>query len=182
LEPSPISPGLQGLLDLLNAPTKRAAKKLCRELVIERTDFFDLIMAGREGGLAPYLYACHFANHTPPHVPPTPEQMTALAEHGGGVFTGQAKRAITRVFQSMEERRLFAAHLFYLPENNFWSLFYFDQRDQSGRNNHWGVGGPHIHYASEAFTQVSLMDVWQSICQLQPRPPSGEHIRFRDPA
>lgn len=182
MDASPISSGLQALLDLLNAPTKSAAQRQCRDLVIERRDFFDLIMAGRNGGLDPYLYACHFADHTPTHVPPTPEQLSALAQHSGGRFTGQAKRAVTRIFQSFDERRVFAAHLFYLPEKDFWSLFYFDQRDRSERDNHWGVGGPHIHYSCEAFTRAPLDDVWQAICQLQPRPPSGEHVRFRDPA
>ena len=175
---APMTPGLQGLVDLINAADKRTAKKICRDLVVDGEDLFDLIMAGRSGLLEPYHYACHFADYTPPHVQPTTEQMSALSSHGEGEFTGNAARAITRIGQMFKERRLFAAHLFYLPEQDFWSLLYFDQRDRSRFNNHWKVGGPHIHYSCEAFTSDSLHNVWQAICQIQPLAPSSEHIRY----
>ena len=29
----------------------------------------------------------------------------------------------------MEDRRIFAAHLFYTPDYDFWHIFSFDQRD-----------------------------------------------------
>ena len=173
-----MTPGMKGLVDLINAPNKRAAQKLCRDLLITGEDFFNIIVAGRSGLLEPYQYACHFSDYTPPHVPPTAEQMSALSSHGKGQFTGDAARAITRIGQVFKERRLFAAHLFYLPEQDFWSLFYFDQRDRSRFDNHWNVGGPHIHYCCEAFTQDPLENVWQAVCQQQPRPPSSEHIRY----
>jgi len=172
--------GFKGLLDLINAPDKREAKKICRDLAVESQDLFELIIAGRHGLLQPYRYACHFSDYTPEHVVPTEEQMTALSHHGPGVFTGKAKTAVNKLFQTIKDRRMFAAHLFYLPEQDYWSLFYFDQRDRSEFDNHWSVGGPHIHYACEAFTRDTMQLMWQKICQIPPEPPGAEHIRYRD--
>ena len=172
--------GFKGLLYLINAPNKRAAQKICRDLLVESQDLFELILAGRYGLLQPYQYACHFSDYTPSHVIPTSEQISALSQHGSGAFTGKAKTAVTKLFQALKDRRMFAAHLLYLKEHDYWSLFYFDQRDRSEFGNHWEIGGSHIHYSSEAFTQNSMQSMWQSVCQLQPSPPSAEHIRYRN--
>ncbi len=175
-----ITPGFKGLLELINAPNKREAKKICRRLIVKSQDLFELIIAGRYGLLHPYQYACHFSDYTPEHVIPTPEQFSALSQHRLGKFTGSAKTAVNKLFQASKDRRIFAAHLFYLPEQDYWSLFYFDQRDRSRFSNHWKIGGPHIHYACEAFTQDSMQMMWQKIRQLPPSPPGSEHLRYHE--
>lgn len=175
-----MTPGLQGLIDLLDAPSKRVAKKLCRDLIIDSEDFSEFIRAGWLGHLKPYVYARYFSDQVPPHVPPTKDQMSALAQHGSGIFAGDAARAATRLSNTTRERRLFIAHLLYLKDEDFWSLFYFDQRDRSNFDNHWKVGGPHIHYCCEAFVREPLEVLWEKICQTQPSPPSSEHIRYID--
>lgn len=173
------TPGFEGLLNLLNAPDKSSAQKICKDLVIESKDLFDFIIAGRNGLLQPYRYACHFSDYTPEHVIPSAEQLSALSHHGVGLFTGKAKTAVNKMFQAIKDRRMFAAHLLYLPPQDYWSLFYFDQRDQTEFGNHWKIGGSHIHYSCEAFTRDSMQSMWQAICQLRPSPPSAEHIRYR---
>ncbi|MGS1014568.1 hypothetical protein ACVCL0_06695 [Rhodanobacter sp. UC4450_H17] len=175
-----MTPGFKGLLDLINAPNKREAQKICRDLIVESQDLFELIIAGRHGLLQPYRYACHFSDYTPEHVIPTQEQMSALSQYGPGEFTGKAKTAVNKLFQTFKDRRMFAAHLFYLPEQDYWSLFYFDQRDRSEFDNHWKIGGPHIHYACEAFTRDPMQMMWQKVCQLPPNPPGASHVRYRE--
>jgi hypothetical protein len=172
--------GFQGLLNLINAANKKSVQKICRELVIDQKDLYELIISGKHGLLSPYSYACHFSDYTPAHLFPTQDQLSALNQSGIGIHAGPAKRAITRLFQSVKERRMFAAHLFYLQNHEYWSLFYFDQRDISSDSNHWKIGGPHIHYAYEAFANKPMHIVWQEICQLQASPPSSEHIRYKD--
>lgn len=174
-----MTPGFKGLLDLINAPNKRDAQRICRDLVVESKDLFELIVAGRHGLLPPYRYACHFSDYAPEHVIPTSGQISALSQHGPGEFTGEAKTAVNKLFQTFKDRRMFAAHLFYLPEQDYWSLFYFDQRDRSEFGNHWKIGGPHIHYACEAFTSDPMQAMWRKICQVSPNPPRAEHVRYR---
>jgi|APThiThiocy_ev2_2_1041544.scaffolds.fasta_scaffold27023_4 hypothetical protein len=170
--------GFEGLLKLINAPNKRSAQKICKDLVVESQDLSDFILAGRHGLLQPYRYACHFSDYTPEHVIPTTEQLSALSQHGVGAFTGKAKTAVNKLFQTFKDRRMFAAHLLYLPPQDYWSLFYFDQRDRAEFGNHWNIGGSHIHYSCEAFTRDSMQSMWQAICQVRPSPPSSEHIRY----
>ncbi|MEH6413905.1 hypothetical protein [Pseudomonas sp. CGJS7] len=173
------TPGFDGLVSLLNAPNRRAAKKICRDLAVEHEDLFRFIIAGQHGLLEPYRYACHFAFYTPPGLELSQEDHAALTAHTSGPFTGKAKRTVNILFQILKDRRQFAAHLFYLPSYEFWTLLYFDQRDRAEEGNHWSVGGPHIHYSCEAFTTDNLHEMWGKICQLKPAPPNSEHIRFR---
>lgn len=170
--------GLEKLLTLLNAEDKKTAEKLCRDLVVERKDLVQLILAGRAGALEPYKYACHFAQIHPEHLRPTPRDDAALGQNGIGPLAPRAAKAVRKMFQTFEERRMFAAHLFYLPGQDIWHLFYFDQRDLDEHQNHWTVGGSHIHYSRECFTQQSLAAVWGAVCGLPPNPPGSLHVRF----
>lgn len=170
--------GVSKLLDLLNATDKKTAEKLCRDLLVNRKDLVQLVLAGRTGALAPYQYACHFTEVRPEHLQLTAANSAALSDNGVGPLSLDAAKAVRKISQTFVERRAFAAHLFYLPSGDIWHLFYFDQRDVDKNENHWTVGGPHIHYSRECFTQQSLKEVWEAICALLPKPPKSLHVRF----
>lgn len=170
--------GLEKLLQLFNIEGKRDVKKYCRDLVVRSEDLFHVILAGHVSGLKPYKYACHFAHISPEHLRPTDRDLAALAENGIGPLSREARKTVTKISQIFQDRRLFAAHLFYTPSTKYWHMFYFDQRDVSDVANHWKVGGPHIHYSRESFCREPLAPVWRAVCSSPPRPPSSLHIRY----
>jgi hypothetical protein len=172
--------GLGRLLELFNIADKKSAKKHCRDLVITSKDLYHIIIAGRTGILEPYRYACHFANIVPPHLPPSAKDHEALQTNGVGPLSPRAAKAMSKVMQIFKERRVFAAHLFFTPSHDFWHLLYFDQRDTDTSDNHWTVGGSHIHYSRESFCREPLPVMWRAVCEQPPRPPSSTHVRYEE--
>jgi len=171
------SPGLTKLLHILAAKTKSSLKKHCAEAIISENDLAELIMAGLAGHLDPFCYARHFSDWMPPDAPPSQKQMAALLAHREGTFPPEAQSAIHRLTNMAKSRRLYAAHLFYLPSGERWRLIYFNQRDRSRFGNHW-EHGEHIHITSEHFTQLDLDSVWSAACASKPNPPKGLHVRY----
>ncbi len=153
---------VDGFVHLFNQGTKRNLEKYCRTFVVRSKDFTALILGARAGVLDPYRYASRFWQWTPPHLEPTEDNLDALSENGVGPLKGRARKTMSKVFQIFEERRSFAAHLFYTPDHSYWYLFYFDQRDQATKNNHW-EHGPHIHLVSSHWPNLALADVWQRV-------------------
>ncbi len=172
--------GLERIVQLFNFEGKSEIKKYCRDLVIRSEDLFHVILAGRVAGLHPYKYACHFSEISPEHLKPTQRDLAALAANGVGPMSREARKTVTKISQTFQDRRMFSAHLLYTPSMKFWHLFYFDQRDVSDRDNHWRLGGPHIHYSRESFAREPLADVWRKVCGRPPNPPSSVHIRYDD--
>jgi len=170
--------GLERLLQLFNIEAKKDVQKYCRDLVIRSEDLTNIVLAGRVEGLQPYKYACHFAQISPEHLNPTERDLAALAANGVGQMSRAARKTATKMFQIFQDRRLFSAHLFYAPSMKYWHLFYFDQRDVTDRNNHWGLGGPHIHYSRESFCREPLSDMWRNVCASSPVTPASIHIRY----
>ena len=169
---------LADFFELFNAPTKREAIKLCKAMTVTDEGLATLIMAARAGLLAPYEYACHFSNHLPKELTFGERERSGLADNGLGSFGPEARRSAVRISQIFKERRLFAAHLFFDTSHRYWHLIYFDQRDRDWRDNHWKVGGPHIHYSRETFVAKPLKEVWRSVRAAPPRPPTSAHIRY----
>jgi hypothetical protein len=167
-------------LELLNIPDKKSVKKYCQDLTLTPKDLSSIIMAGRLGALEPYEYACHFVELVPSHLPLTANDKEALQANGVGPLSLSAAKACKKITQIFKDRRLFSAHLFFTPSHDYWHLIYLDQRDTDTENNHWGVGGAHIHYSRESFCRDPLPVVWEAICEEPPRPPGSIHIRFNE--
>lgn len=165
------------LLKLLRLNKKSEIDKYCRDLIITSEGFLSLILAGRRGAISPYLYECQFSEFVPEHLPPTEEELKALAKNRVGTLEGKAKKAASKVTQIFNDRRSFAAHLFYVPFAKYWNLFYFDQRDAAGEANHWKHGA-HIHYSSDLVTQCPIQEMWNQVCLDRPKLPRSLHIRY----
>jgi hypothetical protein len=112
--------------------------------------------------LGEYKYACHFSEYCPEHLIPTEQDRQALHNNGVGVMNRRARKVSRKIFQVFKDRRNFAAHLFFTSSKSYWHLFYFDQRDADGGNNHW-KHGPHIHYSRESFINRPLETVWNNV-------------------
>jgi len=170
--------GLNNLVELLNIEKKREVKKYCRDFVVRSEDLFHLILAGNASSLKPYKYKSHFSEMVPSHLNPTDYDLSALASNGVGPMSHEANKTATKIGQIFKDRRLFAAHLLYMPDGRYWHLFYFDQRDIDKYENHWNAGGPHIHYSRESFCRKSLAEMWSQVCLPIPKLPSSIHIRY----
>ncbi|MDM0109419.1 hypothetical protein QTH97_31150 [Variovorax sp. J22R24] len=167
-----------GLLELLNAGSKREAQKITRDLVITSGGFASFLLAAQVGTMAPYIYTSHFQEVQPESLRPSEADLKSMGSNGVGPLKPEAAKGFRKVSQMMIDRRLFAAHLLYAPDWSRWHLFYFDQRDTSERGNHWTAGGPHIHYARETDTQMSANDMWRAVQATPPNPPRGTHVRY----
>lgn len=170
--------GLEKIIRLFNLPNKKSVEKYCRDLVIRSEDLANLLLAGRVAGIHPYRYANHFSEFMPKNLHLTRGDLAEFATNGVGPMSKAAQKASTKMSQAFVDRRLFAAHLFFTPSHNHWHLFYFDQRDTTARRNHWKIGGPHIHYSREAFSNKPLSEVWKGVCETPPELPSSIHVRY----
>lgn len=154
---------LDPLLALFNVGSKAEAERHCKTLLIYGTDLAALVTSARVGVLDPYKYACHFDETSPPHLKPKASELEAARKMELGPLGGEAKKLFRKLTQTFEERRVFAAHLFYTEDYRFWHLLYFDQHDVSDRNNHW-KRGPHVHYANDTFHHMPLNQIWDRVC------------------
>lgn len=171
--------GVSKLIELFNIDDKKSAEKHCRNMVISSQDLYNIILAGKDGILAPYQYACHFSDIVNSHLSPTARDREALQANGVGSYSPRTGKVINKIMQIPEGRRMFSAHLFFMPSHDYWHLLYFDQRDTDSNDNHWTVGGSHIHYSRESFCREPLQAMWQAICEQSPRPPSSFHVRYK---
>ena len=168
---------VEALAWLFNIESKRDLEKYCRDCVVRDVDFVAFILVARAGGLEPYRYACHFAERVPSHLRATDEELAALSLNGIGLLKGRARKAVSKTFQLYEDRRCFAAHLFYTPDYAYWYLFYFDQRDQAATENHWQHGS-HIHLISSHWSNLTLEKVWQQVKAEHTDFASKIHLRY----
>jgi len=172
--------GMLNIFGLFNSSTKKSAEKLARDLTITSKDLFHIIMAGKNGVLEPYRYACHFSQFTPQHLLPTEIDHARLSASRVGPHTPGSKKLFNKISGILKDRRIFAAHLFYTPSHEYWHLIYFTQRDTDPRNNHWKIGGPHIHYSRESFCNEPMSEIWRAVCSDPPKPPGSIHIRYKE--
>ncbi len=173
------SPNFENLLEILNFRSKRDLSRYCKNLVVNHQDLVALILAAQHGELAPYRYANHFAKLTNKNLFPNDEEHQAVAENGPGEFKTIAARKFARkIFQIYKEQRTFAAHFLYTPNHRYWHLFYFDNRDTSTTRNHW-KHGPHIHYVSDLWPELSLFRVWNQVESGEISFPNKLHIQYR---
>ena len=136
-----------------------------------------LILAAQAGVLSPYKYANHFQDRIPEHLHPSEEERSALSKNGIGPLRDKSKKAITKIFQILKDRRCLASHLLYTPDYQYWHIFYFDQRDNDSHKNHWKEG-PHIHYISDLWQQHKMPDIWDKVLNDDTSFGSTPHIRF----
>jgi hypothetical protein len=171
---------LEQLVGLFNLKKKREVERYCRSLVLTPRAFTDIILCARTGGLDHYKYACRFRHTMPAHLNPSSDEIQAAGRDlKVGPLQGAAKKFTRKVFQGFEDRRLFAAHLFYTPCHTWWHVFYFDQRDRDEYRNHWR-NGAHIHYANDLFTHLALDEVWDRVSSGDINFLNGAHLRYDD--
>ena len=168
---------LNGLIRLFGIDDKQELKRYCKNLVVYSEDFYALILGGRAGAIEPYLYACHFNQQAPEHLVPSEEEKIAFSRRPVGSLEGKAKKLVVKLFQSLKDRRIFAAHLFYAPSKKYWQLFYFDQRDVQEAKNHW-EHGVHIHYINDMLVNQSLPEVWAKVLSEDTHFSSSIHLRY----
>jgi hypothetical protein len=168
---------LEPLLELFNQARKADVHRHCRNLKIYGSDFAGLVLTARVAGIEPFEYICHFDDRIPAHLHPKPNEHVAIGRVKVGPLQGEARKFFRKVTQTFEERRLFAAHLFYTPNQRYWHLFYFDQRDTAKTRNHWR-NGSHIHYANDLFHRQPLSEIWSRILGGETSFLKGTHIRF----
>jgi hypothetical protein len=165
------------LIRLFDIETKRELEKYCREIFVHESDLVALILAGKAGVLDPYRYACHFDQKVGPHLNPSAEEISALNQNGVGPLKRKSKKAVSKVFQMLQERRCLAAHLFYTPSQTYWYLVYFDQRDTATKRNHWAHGS-HIHLLTSHWPNLTLEAAWQQVLSGKLKVANKIHLRY----
>jgi hypothetical protein len=145
--------------------------------VIYQSDLAALITASKLGVLHPYEYACRFKETSPEHLKPKASELAAPADLKVGPLEGEGKKLFRKLFQTMDERRLFAAHLVYTPDHSYWHVLYLDQRDLDSGRNHW-EHGPHVHYANDTFHRGDLEEIWKRVTEGDTAFLKPLHIRF----
>ena len=172
---------LEGLLAIFEIRSKSNLFSHVKELTISKDDFVNLILACDLASIT-LKHIPIFRHHHPEHLKLTDENLNALANNGGGLFYPHAQKATNKIFQMMDERRLFCGHMFWPPHlNGHWHLFYFDQRDRDGHANHW-KGGKHIHLMNMlTHPQVNPNTLLEELFQTERPKLSGSiHIRYDD--
>jgi hypothetical protein len=167
------------LLEMLNIKSKRELIRHSKRMVVHQQDLVALILSARDGVLSPYRYANHFAGTVAENLHPSLAEREAIASNGIGEFKTRAARKFTsKIFQIFKERRTLAAHLLYTPNQNYWHLFYFDNRDIQEAKNHWKQG-THIHYVSDLWPDLSLDDVWEQVNSGKVAFANKLHLRYK---
>ena len=174
------TPHFPALLELLNMKSKQEVVRYSKRLVVHQQDLVALILGVRYGALMPYRYANHFSDKVAVTLYPNAAEREALETNGiGKLHSKNAKKFATKIFQLFDERRVFAAHLFFTPDHRYWHLFYFDNRDITELNNHWKYG-PHIHYISDLWPQVRFDQMWAKVQREDATFPNKLHLRYRE--
>jgi hypothetical protein len=158
--------------------SKKEVEKFAREMVVTEEDMGIAFLGAGAGLVEPYLYERHFKTLTPQHLVPTRADIVAIATNGAGELKPKGKKTMRKVRQIFIDRRMFCAHLLYLPTKERWHLIYFDQRDMSAEDNHWKKGGSHFHYSRESFVSYKMDQMWAQVCGEVPKPPPSMHIRY----
>lgn len=173
---------LEKIIELFNASNLKTVKSLAKRLVITRATFVGLILAAKSGDLEtmPYNHQMNCFEYVPDHLIPTEEDMDAFHANDPGEFKGKARTFVNKIFQTFEERKWIVWHLFYTSSQEYWHLFYFDIKDMNEENNHWKIGGPHVHYISNLWPQFTISDVWERLRSGSKEFGSNVHIRFVD--
>lgn len=162
---------------LFNVKSKKEAMRHCKRLTVYPKEFSSIMLAAQENVFSPYLYSCHFFEGEPTHLIPKQDEISALNNNGLGILQKKSKKAVSKIFQLMTERKLLAVHLFYTPSKKYWHMFYFNQRDVDLYKNHW-THGPHVHYSNDTFTKMPLNIIWGNACSEKPSFPNSLHIRY----
>ena len=170
---------LEQMRILFNLERKREIEQHCKKLTINSDDLASILLAAQTIGFPPYSYVCHHVEISPETLEPSAKELSALANAGLGVLSGDALKASRKIDQSFKDRKLLTIHLFHLPSHERWHIFYFDQRDYKKNGNHW-VHGSHIHYSHSSFTREPLMEIWAKIRKPKPELPPCLHVRYDD--
>ncbi|MDM0029858.1 hypothetical protein [Variovorax saccharolyticus] len=178
----PLTPGLQGLFDLVNAPDKEVRRR-CDDMVVTYSDVNGFIVLGWCGQLVPYECRTHAVDHKPDDFRFTPKDLALIAAlRDGEVQAKDGKKFAGKLAAMFDKRTKLQACMLTAPDLPTWHLLYFTQRDQAEGGNHW-VEGQHVHYRrGQRDGRLTADMVWDRVCAMPPNPPTGEHIRCVDPS
>lgn len=168
---------MEKFLKLLSLKRKKEVESFCKTWTISSEDLANFIIAGSTGALSPYKHWRYHVNIEPEHLWPTEEELGALARNGVGKIRGEGLKALNKISELFEQRKLISVHLFYHPSKKYWHMFYFNQRDTDGNGNHWDLG-PHIHYTHDTFLNATLDEVVSRVTQDKPKLPKSIHIKY----
>jgi hypothetical protein len=172
---------LESLTAIFDIREKKTLKDHCKNAVIYKSDFANLIMACMAEAID-IAYFSFFRHHHPQHLHLSNQDTTAIARNGVGPLNPEAKAAFNKVMETFRQRRLFNGHLFLpLLHPNDWHFFYFDQRDASPESSHWQHGS-HMHLINMVtHPQLHVLDLVTKIEEDdRPQLGGGMHIRYQN--
>ena len=172
------SPSGEALLKLFTFDKKRDLEKYCRDLVINSTDFANLIFACEMGGV-PFLHQISYGDHVPDHLHLTDKDTEALAANSVGPLQPGAQKAINKISQMFKDRRYLVGHIFYVPDLTEWHFFQFDQRDLEDKENHWKEGA-HIHFLNWLWPNYEPKTLWANFTSGKAKMNDSLHVRYFD--
>lgn len=146
---------LESLLQIFYISKLSDLKKHCNSATIHHSDLANFVLWCKTTE-APFKHISSHRNFVPNHLKDI--DVSAIAKNGVGRFKPPAQKAANKLFALLNERRMISGHMFLASDQ--WHFFYFDNKDHSGRDNHW-KGGPHIHLISHLMPNRSAEKVWE---------------------
>lgn len=151
---------------------KSDLEKYCKTITITQKDFVILVYNSYKLG---YKHQIKYKNYVPDNLKPTDEEVNSLSSiKQGEKLAGSAKRFISKIFATFDQRRYLVVHIFYNTDK--WHCFYFDQRDI--QNSHWEKGC-HLHFINYLWPNYNPNDVWTAFDKSNASFGDKLHIKFK---
>jgi hypothetical protein len=163
---------------LVNITKKSELKKHCRSIIVTQRALSNLILGCDMGQMPPWGHQRHHRDFVPEHLELTEADRLALVGNGVGEMKPPAQKAVNKIGEIFDKRRMLSGHIFFTPDLAYWHLFYFDQRDFVERNNHF-KGGSHIHLINYLWPNLTAQGVWDQFCTGNPNMSGSLHVRFQ---
>jgi hypothetical protein len=166
-----------GIIELFEAPTKKAAIDVARRLTITNTQFANLVINAQ--WQLGYRHRQRIRDFRPNHHEAFSDDISrALGRiKGPGPVSADVAKDLRKMNALSSEHKHVVAHLF--SKGAKWHCFFFDFDDLLGEHH----TGPHLHYISHRWsvpgvTCETVLDAFETRRNSLPR---GEHIKFVDP-
>jgi hypothetical protein len=160
------------LVQLLSAVSKRDAERLASAMVIDADEFTALCFNAR--ALLGYRYRVKWKEFHPDHHHGYSDEISkALRDAKVGPATPKLAKAMRKMRAMFDERKRVHAHMF--QRGAKWHCFFFDLNDLTDPDR-----GPHMHYISHRWADVSLEAVWNAFDERHQSIPRGVHIQYRE--
>jgi hypothetical protein len=168
---------IQPLVAILTTNKRSDLSKLCKSTIISE-DAFEALISACDAGQLPWHHQISYRDFLPQHLKYTDEDSKALGHSIVGPLTSKAMRAWRKWNQLLNDRRYLVGHIFYTADHSNWHFFYFDNRDLTPYENHFKIGGPHIHLINFLWPAHTCESLWNFFKNGNPKMKGAEHIRF----